>query len=73
MPTEDELKAELDQIRSRKSEVLSNPSPSYTIDGVSYKWSEYLAELREQEQHILDQLRSMPVEESTQVDFGDEP
>ena len=44
-------KAQLETIRSQTLQIIvditANPKPTYTIDGQTIQWSDYLAKLRE--------------------------
>lgn len=41
----DDLQTARDQIAGKIKEITTNPKPSYSVDGASYSWGEYLRQL----------------------------
>lgn len=70
--SEAELQTEYDRLTTLIQEVTATPKPSYRVGGVTYNWTEYLRELREQRKDVLSLLQGVPYEGMTVVDFPDE-
>ena len=45
-----------DSIDDRIAEVVSKPRPTYTVDGQTFKWAEYLEVLNKQRDAVLAQI-----------------
>jgi len=68
--TETEIREQIDEVNAQIRELIARPS--YTVDGVSKKWTEHLAELRRERESLFNLLKSMPgglSEEFTEVTF----
>lgn len=59
------LQAQLIQVRARISEVLAAPKPSYSIDGKSVQWTDYLNMLLTQQDQLLRQIAMLTKGSST--------
>lgn len=70
--SETELEAEYDRLTTLIQSVTTTPKPSYTVGKTSYRWTEYLRELREQRDAIAAALRALPYQGEASVDFPDE-
>ena len=70
--TEAELETEYDRLTALIQTVTATPKPSYRIGSISKNWTEYLKELRAQRAEVMEQLRGIPYEGVSIVDFGDE-
>ncbi len=63
--TRDELEAEIDRLNNLIEEVTTNPQPTYTVDGVTVRRTDYVRQLREQRKELKNELQTWPVEEIT--------
>ena len=64
-----DLEDALDNIRARIKEITAAPKPTYTVDGQTVKWGEYLEQLLRAEKQLAEAVtrEDGPFEERTQV------
>jgi prophage DNA circulation protein len=70
MEEQKEVIEDAEYVEAQIRELIARPS--YTVDGVSKKWTEHLAELRRERESLFNLLKSMPgglSEEFTEVTF----
>lgn len=65
----DDLKTARDQIAVIIKEITVDPKPSYSIDGESYSWGEYLAQLMSQLNTLNDAIGASDPFEVTEYGY----
>lgn len=70
--TEDEIQQELDAINEKISEIVSGAAPNIKAGGVSVDVTGLLRELRNQKNDLEEELKRIPYEGHTSIQFEDE-
>lgn len=71
MSTREELETELEEVNAKLAEAREK-GPSASFGPVNMDWTSWMRELREQRREIREELRQIPYEKTSVVDFPQE-